>query len=56
MTLYRNDRKITRKQAEEWLGKDRLAQRIEDGKADYAEDPNTEITWMDGFRIEFDIR
>lgn len=56
MTFYRNDKKITHKQAEEWLGKDRLAQRIKDGKADYAEDPNTEIEWTDGFRIEFDIR
>ena len=56
MTFYRNDKKIAHKQAEEWLGKKRLAQRIEDGRETYKEDPNTEIEWTDGFRIEFDIR
>ena len=55
MTLYRNDKKITRKQAKEWLGNERLARRIEDGREIYKKDPNTEISWMDGFRIEFDV-
>ena len=55
MTLYRNNKKITRKQAEEWLGKEKLESRIAEGKAAYAEDPNQEISWADGFMIEFEI-
>ena len=55
MTFYKNDKKITKKEAEEWLGKERLAQRIAEGKAAYAEDPHQEISWADGFMIEFEI-
>jgi len=50
MTIYMNNKKISRKAAEALIGKDA---RIADAKAAYAEDPNEQISWMDGMRIEF---
>ena len=60
MTFYKDCykpsiKKISRKEAEEWLGKEKLKRRIAEGKEAYAEDPNMEISWADGFRIDFDI-
>lgn len=60
MKLYKNCHKpdiqrISRKEAEEWLGKEKLESRIAEGKAAYAEDPYQEISWADGFMIEFEI-
>lgn len=53
MKLYRGSKKITKKEAIEWLGEERFNTRIEDAKEAYREDPNELISWMDGFRVEF---
>ena len=42
---------ITKKKAEELIGKERLKKRIEDAKETFREDPNIEISWADGMEI-----
>ncbi len=53
MKISMNNKKISRKAAEALIGKERMDARIADAKAAYAEDPNEQISWMDGMRIEF---
>ena len=55
MQIYKNGKKISRKEAEQCLGKDRLEKRIAEAKETYAEDPLTEISWMDGMKIKFTL-
>jgi hypothetical protein len=55
MKFYRDGKKISRKEAEAWLGKETLARRIEEAKATHEEDPYTLIEWMDGLRIDFEF-
>jgi hypothetical protein len=55
MKFYRDGKKISRKEAEAWLGKETLARRIEEAKAAHEEDPYTLIEWMDGLRIDFEF-
>ena len=54
MTIFKNEKEISRQEAEALIGKDRMDKRIEDAKQTHTEDPNTEISWMDGMRIEFE--
>ena len=42
---------ITRKRAEEILGKEKLNRRIKEAKETFREDPNIEISWTDGLEI-----
>ena len=51
--FYYNGEKITKKKAIDLFGKNKLNTRIEDAKETFREDPNIQIEWMDGLRIEF---
>ena len=51
--FYYNGEKITKKKAIELFGESKLNTRIEDAKETFREDPNIQIEWMDGLRIEF---
>ena len=53
MKIYKNRKRISRKEAEKWIGKDRLEKRIEEAKETHDKDPMTEISWMDGMEIKF---
>ena len=53
MKYYKNGKQITKKEAIEWLGEQRFDARVADAKEAHAEDPNEEISWMDGFEIRF---
>lgn len=53
MTFYRKGKKITKKEAIEWLGKEKFESRVEEAKRAHMEDPYEEQSWMDGFLIEF---
>lgn len=53
MIIKMNGKKISKKKAEEMIGKERLQQRIEEAKQAFREDPLEEISWMDGMEIEF---
>lgn len=44
--FYFNGRKVTRKEAEQIVGKERLANMIEDAKADFMEDPIIQNSFM----------
>lgn len=55
MKFYRDNKKITKKEAEAWLGKEKLASRIKDAKETFREDPYIENDWADGFGIRFDF-
>ena len=52
MKFYLNDKKISKKAIEEKFGKEKVAQRIKDAKETWSEDPYTQVSWMDGMRIE----
>ncbi len=57
MHFYLDDKKITRKRAEELNGSTRLEEMIAEAKEDYARDPYTEFSWFIGsgmFRIEIE--
>lgn len=51
---YLNGKKITKKQAIEFLGEARFNARLEDAKQTFMEDPNIQNSWADGFMIEFE--
>ena len=53
MTFYRNAKKITKKEAIEWLGKEKFENRVREATEAHAADPYEEQSWMDGFLIEF---
>ncbi len=44
-------KKITKKEAAELIGKERLEERIKDAKEGYYEDPFQTASWMDGMEI-----
>ena len=46
--------KITKKEAEQLIGKEQLKKRIKEAKEEHAKDPFTEISWGDGMVIEID--
>lgn len=53
MTIKVNGKKITKAKAIEMFGKERMEARIAEAKEEHAEDPFTQISWMDGMTIEF---
>ena len=53
MKIYMNGKQISKKEAAELIGEDRLKNRIEDAKEGYMEDPDQLLTWMDGMEIRF---
>lgn len=53
MKFYLNDKEITKKEAENMLGAERLENRIAEAIEEHNEDPLTLLTWMDGFEIRF---
>lgn len=52
MRFYKNGKEITMQEAENLLGSFRLVARIAEAREAYADDPQEQIEWMDGFRIE----
>lgn len=52
MKFLKDGNEITREEAMEWLGKEKLEQRIQIAKETHQEDPWLEISWMDGFEID----
>lgn len=50
--IYLNDKKISKKKAEELIGKERLKQRIKDAIQSHYEDPYELCSWMDGMEIK----
>lgn len=52
--FYMNSKKISRKAAEELIGKERLEKRIKDAVETFREDPYIELSWMDGMEIRFE--
>jgi hypothetical protein len=46
-----NGSRITKKEAAELIGKERLEERIKDAKEGYYEDPFQTASWMDGMEI-----
>ena len=44
-------KKITKKEAAELIGEERLEERIKDAKEGYYEDPFQTASWMDGMEI-----
>lgn len=51
VTIKVNGKRISKKAAEEKYGKEKIAQRIQDAKESYFEDPLELNTWMDGMEI-----
>lgn len=51
---YLNGKKITKKAAIEFLGEERFNARLSEAKQAFMEDPNEEISWADGFMIQFE--
>lgn len=51
--FYYNGEEITKEKAIDLFGESKLNTRIEDAKETFREDPNIQIEWMDGLRIEF---
>ena len=54
MQILIKGKPVSRKQAEELVGKERMDKRVEEAKETHAEDPLTEISWMDGMEITFE--
>lgn len=48
-----NGKKVSKKKAEELIGKEKLARRIEEAKETFMEDPFILNQWMDGMTITF---
>jgi hypothetical protein len=46
-----NGSRITKKEAAELIGEERLEERIKDAKEGYYEDPFQTASWMDGMEI-----
>lgn len=53
MTFYMKGKRITKDQAIQLIGKDRMESRIKSAKQDHADDPYQETSWMDGMEIRF---
>ena len=51
---YLKGKKITKKAAVEFLGEERFKVRLAEAKQTFKDDPNEEISWADGFMIEFE--
>jgi len=51
--FYFKGKKISKKKAEEIIGKERLFKRIKEAKETFMEDPYILNEWMDGLVIEF---
>jgi hypothetical protein len=52
--FYLRGKRITKKQAAEMVGEDRLKARIKESKESFRSDPNTMNSWMDGMEIRFE--
>lgn len=53
LEIYLNGKKVSKRKAEQIIGKERLENRINDAKETYTNDPYTKIEWMDGMEIKF---
>lgn len=51
---YLKGKKITKKAAIEFLGDEQFNARLIEAKQTFMEDPLVEISWTDGFMIEFE--
>lgn len=47
-------KRISKKEAEKIWGVEKLAERIKEAKISFREDPEREISWMDGLIITFE--
>jgi len=56
MKFYLNGKNVSRKSLAEKYGKEKIAQRVEDAKETWLEDPYTEVSWMDGMLIENELQ
>lgn len=51
MKIYMNGKKVTKKEAENAIGKERLEARIEEAREALMMDPYEVQSWMDGMEI-----
>ena len=56
MKIYNKEKRISKKEAERIFGKECVAKRIKESKEIFANDPNEEIAWADGMRIELETK
>lgn len=47
------DRQVSKKEAAEKYGKEKLERRIQEAVESFLDDPNEQISWADGLIIEF---
>lgn len=52
MKFYLNNKEISKKTAIETLGKERFEKRVQEAKEVFYKDPQEDVSWMDGFRVE----
>jgi len=53
MEIRMKRKKVSRKKAEEMIGKGKLEERIIEAEEVFAQEPETSISWMDGMEIIF---
>ena len=53
MKIYMKGKQITKEEAEKLLGDARWLKRLQNADESHMEDPNQEISWMDGMEIRY---